>query len=151
MFGRKRFLQFDHNRFCHGRLLRELLGKRDNGFLQIIVRSAFRVIVEHLDLLLGKAGPLTEGFVVMDSVMTLVDQACLEVREFPQLGIQPALKACTERQGRIEDLGSVGHRAKDVRDHLQLCVEFLERRLRRTRGRVVAYGFKYRHVDFLSC
>ncbi len=30
MFGRKRFLQFDHNRFCHGRLPRELLGKRDN-------------------------------------------------------------------------------------------------------------------------
>ena len=30
MFGRKRFLQFDHHRFCHGRLLRELLGKRDN-------------------------------------------------------------------------------------------------------------------------
>ncbi len=30
MFGRKRFLQFDHHRFGRGRLLRELLGKRDN-------------------------------------------------------------------------------------------------------------------------
>ena len=30
MFGGKRFLQFDHNRLCHGRFLRKLLGKRDN-------------------------------------------------------------------------------------------------------------------------
>ncbi len=30
MFGRKRFLQFVHHRFRHGRLLRELLGERDN-------------------------------------------------------------------------------------------------------------------------
>ena len=30
MFGRKRFLQFDHHRCCHGRLLRELFGKRDH-------------------------------------------------------------------------------------------------------------------------
>ena len=93
MFGRKRFLQFDHNRFCHGRLLRELLSKRDNRFFQIIVRSARRVIVERLDLLLGKPSPLTEGCVVMDSVMTLVDHARLQVRQLPQLGVQPALKA----------------------------------------------------------
>ena len=93
MFGRKRFLQFDQYRFCHGRLLRELLGKRDNCFFQIIVRAASRVIVERLDLLLGKSGPLTEGFVMMDSVMTLVDHARLQVRQLPQFGVQPAVKA----------------------------------------------------------
>jgi len=142
MFGRKRFLQFDHNRFDHGRLLRELLRKRDNCFFQIIVRCTSCVIVERLDLLLGQPRPLTEGFVVMDSVMTLVEEACLKVGELPELGIQPPLKASIKRQGRIENLGSVCHRAKDVRDHFQLCVEFLEGLLRRPGCRVIAYGFK---------
>ncbi len=136
------FLQSHHDLFVHLRLSCELLGEGDYRFRQFAVSVAFRIVIELLDLLLGQPSPLTEGFVVMDSVMTLVDQACLKVREFPQLGIQPALKASIKRQGRIEDLRSVGHRAEDVRDHFQLCVEFLEGRLRRFRGRVVAYRFK---------
>ncbi len=61
----------------------------------------------------------------------------------PQVyGTQNGVIDGVRRHFPIEDLGSVGHRAEDVRDHFQLCVKLLEGRLRRLRGRVIAYGFK---------
>ncbi len=83
MFGRQRFFEFRHNRLGHGRLQRELRGKGYGGFLQLAVRAAVGVVVEAVDLLLGESGPLTEGFVMVDSVMTFVEQAGLQVGEFP--------------------------------------------------------------------
>ncbi len=145
------FLQSRHDLFVHLRLSGELLGEGDHRFRQFVVSVALRVVVELLDLLLGQPSPLTEDFVVVDSVMTFVDQAGLQIGQLAQLGIETALKCRGKTQRGIEDIRSVGHRAKDVRDHFQLGVKLLEGRLCRRRGRVIAYGFKQRHVDFLSC
>ncbi len=79
MSGRQGFFEFGHDRLSHGRLERELLGKGYDSFLQLAVRAAVSVVVEAVDLLLGESCPLTEGFVIVDSVMTFVEQAGLQV------------------------------------------------------------------------
>ncbi len=80
-------LQSHHDLFVHLRLSRELLGEGDHRSCQVVVSVALHVVIELLDLLLGQPSPLTEGFVVVDSVMTFVDQAGLQIGELAQLGI----------------------------------------------------------------
>ncbi len=70
-------LQSRHDLSVHLRLSCELLGEGDHRSGQFVVSVTLPVVVELLDLLLGQPSPLTEGFVVVDSVMTFVDQAGL--------------------------------------------------------------------------
>ncbi len=126
MVGRQRFFQFGHDAFSHSYFQRELFGKSYGRLFQLGVRAAFLVFVEPVNLLLREPGPLTEGLVIVGSVVTLIEQAGLQVCELPQLGIEPALKASVQRQGRVKNFRSVGHRTKDVGDHFQLCMESLE-------------------------
>ena len=126
MVGWQRFFQLGHDAFSHSRFQRELLGKSYGRLFQLVVRVAFLVFVEPVNLLLREPGPLTEGLVIVGSVVALIEQAGLQVRKLPQLGIEPALKASVQRQGRVKNFRSVCHRTKDVGDHLELSMESLE-------------------------
>jgi len=145
------FLQSHHDLFVHLRLSCELLGECDHRFRQFAVSVALRVVVELFDLLLGQPSPLTEDFVVVNSVMAFIDQARFQVRELAELGVESALKGRGKSQCSVENIGSVGHDPKNVRHHLQLCVELFEGCLRGCRRVFITDGLKYGHMSFLSC
>jgi len=75
---------------CYPALPRPLFGEAQNILLQLVVGSALLELVEFLDLASVQAGLLTEGLVVVESVVAVVQLDRLQVGQFVKFRVEIA-------------------------------------------------------------
>src|SRR5262249_45024938 len=110
---------------------------------------ALFVLLQVLDLLRTQPGLLTDGLVVVQSVMAAVELARLEVGQLAQLRGEVAGNGLLECQRRPEHLGGVAGRAEGVGHHPELGLDLLKQTFRGVGRLGVGEGGKVRHDDLL--
>ncbi len=94
----------------HLRQARPLFGEAQNVLLSFRIGRALFKTGEVCNLFRRESSLLTEGRVIVQSVMTIVDLRSLQVSEFAQFGIEAGADRFPHRHYRLQHLGSMCQR-----------------------------------------
>ncbi len=115
-------------------LTRPLVGETQHEFFQIVVSRALLKFVQIVNLGFAQAGLLTKAFMIVHSVVALVDLRRLEISELAELWVELFLNGLVEGERGLQYLRDISKGAKDIQHLTHLGLQVLENALGGFRG-----------------
>jgi hypothetical protein len=104
---------FEYTRI-HIRSDRPLLGEAHDVFFQVRISGALFEMRQVIDLFGRQSGLLTEGLVIVQSVVAIVNLRGFQIGEFPEFRIEIGTDSLAHAENRLQDLGSMPQRPVNV-------------------------------------